>query len=169
LNLTFEALVGTVIRVKAQRSDVAGLVASLDDDRRANTMSDHHNQQTSQIGFRKGLRRRDFVAGSLAAGAGLAIGSAAWNAWSQAAPPTPAPTIPIECVPPVPFGPASAFATPGGPVRIRKSVFELDPNEITRLKAAYAELLKITNNSDPRGWYRQGAVHCWYCSGPQTA
>jgi polyphenol oxidase len=129
-------------------------------------MDEHRNRQKSGNNVGKGLRRRDFVAGSLATSAGLAAGATAWNAWSQGAtPPTPMPTIPIECVPPVPFGQASAFAPPGGPVRIRKSVFDLDANEISRLKAAYAELLKITKDNDPRGWYRQGAVHCWYCSG----
>jgi polyphenol oxidase len=109
------------------------------------------------------LRRRDFVAGSLAAGAGLAAGATAWNAWPQAGPPTP--TIPIECVPPVALGQATNFAPTPGPVRVRKSVFELDAGEISRLKAAYTELQKITRDNDPRGWYRQGAVHCWYCSG----
>jgi len=44
-------------------------------------------------------------------------------------------------------------------------VFELTASEVDRLKAAYTELFKITKNDDPRGWYRQGAVHCWYCSG----
>jgi polyphenol oxidase len=125
-------------------------------------MIEHRNQQKSGNSVWKNLRRRDFVAGSLAAGAGLAAGATAWNAWSQV---TPTPTIPIECVPPVPMGQASAFAPAVGPVRIRKSVFELDAGEVSRLKAAYAELLKITKKNDPRGWYRQGAVHCWYCSG----
>jgi polyphenol oxidase len=129
-------------------------------------MIDQRNRHNSGAGAGRKLRRRDFVTGSLATGAGLAAGATAWNAWSQTQLPlTPMPTIPIECVPPVPFGQASAFAPPGGPVRIRKSVFELDANEISRLRAAYAELLKITKNNDPRGWYRQGAVHCWYCSG----
>jgi polyphenol oxidase len=111
----------------------------------------------------KNLHRRDFMAASLA-GAGLAAATGAWKVWSQTVP-TPAPTIPIECVPPVPFGQASAFTPPGGPVRVRKSIFELDAKEVARLKAAYAALFKITKNNDPRGWYRQGAVHCWYCSG----
>jgi polyphenol oxidase len=113
------------------------------------------------------LHRRQFVAGSLATAAGLTAGIAsAWKAWSQAAQaPTPVPTIPIECVPPVPFGQASGFGPASGAVRIRKSVFELDASEVDRLKAAYAALFKIIKQDDPRGWYRQGAVHCWYCSG----
>ena len=59
------------------------------------------------------------------AGAKLVAGVASWNAWCQA-PPTPMPTIPIECVPPVAMGQASSFAPEAGPVRIRKSVFELN-------------------------------------------
>lgn len=127
-------------------------------------MTDHHTSK--KPGSKLKLGRRDFVTGSLTVGAGLAAGATtAWKAWSQQAP-TPSPTIPIECVPPVPFGQASAFGSPGsGPVRIRKSVFELSATEIDRLKAAYTELFKLTKNDDPRGWYRQGAVHCWYCSG----
>ena len=116
--------------------------------------------------FNRGsLDRRNFMTNSVAAVAGLATGAAAWKAWPQGRPPIPVPTIPIECVPSVPFGQPSPFTPSGGPVRIRKSVFELNPNEISRLKAAYAELFKITKSNDPRGWYRQGAVHCWYCSG----
>lgn len=91
-------------------------------------MIDNHNRHNSATGGRRKLRRRDFVTGSLATGAGLAAGATAWKAWSQAQLPlTPMPTIPIECVPPVPFGQASAFAPPGGPVRICKSVFEWTP------------------------------------------
>ena len=125
-------------------------------------MFKHWSNPKFGIGKLKDLRRREFVTGSLAAGAALAAGATAWRAWSQV---TPTPTIPIECVPPVPFGQAGAFAAAAGPARVRKSVFELDANEISRLKAAYAALLQITKDNDPRGWYRQGAVHCWYCSG----
>jgi polyphenol oxidase len=131
-------------------------------------MTDHRHSQKPGGKLPRKLHRRDFVTGALTVGAGLAAGATtAWKAWSQAAQaPTPVPTIPIECVPPVPFGQASAFGSPGaGPVRIRKSVFELTASEVDRLKAAYTELFKITKRDDPRGWYRQGAVHCWYCSG----
>jgi polyphenol oxidase len=93
----------------------------------------------------------------------LAADVAAWKARSQV---SPAPIVPIECVPPVPFSRATAFApASGGPVRVRKSVFELDSGEISRLKAAHTELEKLSRDNDPRTWYRQGAVHCWYCSG----
>jgi hypothetical protein len=95
----------------------------------------------------------------------VAAGATAWKAWPQTTPPVPTPTIPIECLPPVPFGQPSSFTPEGGPIRIRKSVFDLDTNEVSRLKSAYAALLKVTKDNDPRGWYRQGAVHCWYCSG----
>jgi len=131
-------------------------------------MADRHNSEMPGDDTPKKLHRRDFVTGAVTVGAGLAAGATtAWNAWSQGVqPPTPMPTIPIECVPPVPFGQANAFGAPGsGPVRVRKSVFDLDASEVSRLRAAYAELQKITKRDDPRGWYRQGAVHCWYCSG----
>lgn len=111
------------------------------------------------------VERHRFITGSLAAVAALTAGAATWKAWPQSAPPLPTPTIPIECVPPVPFGQPSAFVPEAGTIRIRKSVFELDANKVSRLKAAYAALLKVTKGNDPRGWYRQGAVHCWYCSG----
>jgi len=128
-----------------------------------------HWNNPKRFGNLKDLGRREFVTGSLAASAALAAGATAWKAWSQASPPTPTPTIPIECVPPVPFGQTNGFSPQGGPVRIRKSVFELDANDISRLKAAYAALLTITKDNDPRGWYRQGAVHCRYCSGAADA
>jgi polyphenol oxidase len=53
------------------------------------------------------------------------------------------------------------------PVRTRKSAFELSNTEVDRLKSAYAALRKLTtqNPNDPRGWLRQGHVHCWYCGG----
>jgi polyphenol oxidase len=65
-------------------------------------------------------------------------------------------------LPPVKFQPESSL-----PVRVRKSAFELSAQEVDRLKAAYAALRKLTadNPNDPRGWLRQGYVHCWYCGG----
>ncbi|MGC2781847.1 MAG: tyrosinase family protein, partial [Bradyrhizobium sp.] len=103
------------------------------------------------------IRRRDFVAGGLLAAASL---MSATKAMAQA-------VIPLHCVPPLPPGQASSFSPPGGPVRVRKSVFDLSAAEITRLKDAYRELRKLTEQSgnDPRGWYHQGEVHCWYCTG----
>jgi polyphenol oxidase len=76
---------------------------------------------------------------------------------------------PVDCTPigasgktPVPFQPNYSL-----PVRIRKSAFELSTAEIKRLKDAYAALRQLTTNTpnDPRGWLRQGYVHCWYCGG----
>ena len=96
-------------------------------------MDDNRNPEKLVNEASKNVYRRNFVTGSLAAGASLAVGATAWKVWSQAGPPMP--IIPIECVPPVPFGQANAFAPAGGPVRIRKSVFELDAAEIARLKA----------------------------------
>jgi polyphenol oxidase len=102
----------------------------------------------------KSIDRRDFVAGSIASGAAL-LGSA--KAWAQ--------VVPLHCVPPLSPVQGVLFEPPtGGPVRIRKSVFELSSAEITRLKAAYAALRNVYRD-DPRSWYSQGLVHCWYCSG----
>jgi polyphenol oxidase len=76
---------------------------------------------------------------------------------------------PVDCSPigvsgktPVTFQPQAAL-----PVRVRKSAFELSAPEVDRLKSAYAALRKLTTDSadDPRGWLRQGYVHCWYCGG----
>jgi len=100
------------------------------------------------------MNRRNFVAGSLASGTALLGGA---NAWAQ--------VVPLHCVPPLPPLPGVEFVpATGGPVRIRKSVFELTPAEVTRLKAAYAALRNVYRD-DPRSWYNQGLVHCWYCSG----
>jgi polyphenol oxidase len=76
---------------------------------------------------------------------------------------------PSDCAPigalgttPVAFTPNTAL-----PVRVRKSAFELSSSEVDRLKAAYAALRKLAKDqpNDPRGWLRQGYVHCWYCGG----
>jgi len=100
------------------------------------------------------MNRRDFVAGSLAT-------STALLASTQAS----AQVVPLHCVPPLSPVQGVLFEPPtGGPMRVRKSVFELTPSEITRLKAAYAALRNVYRD-DPRSWYNQGLVHCWYCSG----
>lgn len=76
---------------------------------------------------------------------------------------------PVDCSPigvrgktPKPFKTDSSL-----PVRIRKSAFDLSGQEIDRLKAAYAALRNLAQDkpNDPRGWLRQGHVHCWYCGG----
>ena len=119
-------------------------------------MNDRRNDRRTPA--RSGIRRRDFVAGSLAAGA-AAFGTRAWAQGGA--------TVPLHCVPPLPPGPAVNFTPSTGPMRVRKSAFELSGPEITRLKAAYAALRKLTQDKgdDPRGWFHQGQVHCWYCSG----
>lgn len=107
-----------------------------------------------------GIRRRDFVAGTLAAGAAAFAG---FPAWAQSGA-----TVPLHCVPPLPPGEPVQFVPPTGvPARIRKSAFELDAGEIAQLKKAYAALRDLTQQKpdDPRGWFHQGQVHCWYCSG----
>jgi polyphenol oxidase len=78
------------------------------------------------------------------------------------------PTVPQHCVPPQPLGDPVQF-TPSttGPVRVRKSAFELNATEVTRLKSAYTALRNLAQQKpdDPRSWFHQGQVHCWYCSG----
>jgi polyphenol oxidase len=108
---------------------------------------------------RNGIRRRDFVAGTLAAGAAAFAGPRAWAQGGA--------TVPLHCVPPLPPGEPVNFVPPTSSARIRKSAFELDAGEIARLKKAYAALRDLTQQKpdDPRGWFHQGQVHCWYCSG----
>ena len=73
---------------------------------------------------------------------------------------------PTNCAPVgaqlVPYKPNSSL-----PVRLRKSAFEMTALEVDRLKAAYSALRKLASDhpDDPRGWLRQGNVHCWYCGG----
>jgi polyphenol oxidase len=125
-------------------------------------MTDHGRVRTgdSSAARQPRIRRRDFVAGSLAAGTVALTGT---KVWAQAGA-----TVPLHCVPPLPPGAPVAFNPPvSGPQRVRKSAFELTPPEITRLKTAYAALRNLTqtNSDDGRGWFHQGQVHCWYCSG----
>ena len=76
---------------------------------------------------------------------------------------------PTDCAPPGVAGKTAVAFMPNPhlPVRTRKSAFELSNTEVDRLKSAYAALRKLTtqNPNDPRGWLRQGHVHCWYCGG----
>ena len=122
-------------------------------------MKNRRDTRNISIGAQRGIRRRDFVAGSLAGAA--ALGAA--PAWAQLGP-----TVPEHCVPPVPPGQPVAF-TPSttAPMRVRKSAFELSATEITRLKSAYQALRNLSQQKpdDPRNWFHQGQVHCWYCSG----
>jgi len=107
--------------------------------------------------------RRSFL------GTTLGVGAAAAGARLFGMRPAMAQDDPSDCAPigvagktPVPFKPSPAL-----PVRMRKSAFELSKTEVDRLKAAYAALRKLTTDQpdDPRGWLRQGYVHCWYCGG----
>lgn len=56
-------------------------------------------------------------------------------------------------------------------LRTRKSASELTPDEVSRLKAAYGEMRKLSERhpNDPRGWLQQSYVHCWYCGGGADA
>ena len=77
------------------------------------------------------------------------------------------PDYPVACQPPKASGPAVKFKPPGGPVAARKSAFELNAAEVTRLQQAYAALRALSQKdpADPRGWLQQAHVHCWYCGG----
>jgi Common central domain of tyrosinase/Polyphenol oxidase middle domain len=80
--------------------------------------------------------------------------------------------VPLHCAPPTPVTVPTPFVPEiSQPVRVRKSVFELNAQEISRLKAAYAALRRLHEEhpEDARGWYYQGLVHCWYCSGALNA
>jgi len=106
-----------------------------------------------------GIRRRDLMTGSLAG----AVALASTRAWAQLGP-----TVPEHCVPPIPPGQPVAFSpVANAPMRVRKSAFELSPPEIEKLKSAYTALRNLAQQSpdDPRNWFHQGQVHCWYCSG----
>jgi polyphenol oxidase len=107
-----------------------------------------------------GTRRN--VLGGLAALAGSPL-LLARSARAQSDPDGPEDCSPVP-VPgrAVPYKPQTSL-----PVRVRKSVFDLSAAEIARLQKAYAALKTLTRNSpnDPRGWLRQGHVHCWYCGG----
>jgi hypothetical protein len=75
-------------------------------------MNDHRRPQNDRLLLtRSGIRRRDFVAGSLAAGT---IAFAGGPAWAQNGA-----TVPQACVPPIPPGqPANFTPSSGGPVRV---------------------------------------------------
>ena len=56
------------------------------------------------------------------------------------------------------------FTSDTGPQRVRKSAFTLTEPERKQLRAAWAALQALPE-SDPRSWYAQGKVHCWFCGG----
>jgi polyphenol oxidase len=113
--------------------------------------------QRAHCADKPGVTRRNVLAG---AAAGALVSSSALEALAQA--------VPLHCVPPPPGIVPTPFVSPASqPVRARKSAFELSAPEVTRLKAAYAALRRLYEDrpNDPRNWYYQGVVHCWYCSG----
>ena len=73
-----------------------------------------------------------------------------------------------DCAPPV--GTPVDFVVPNLPTIQRKSIAELTPDEVTRLRLAYQKLRDLANSdpSDPRGWMQQAMVHCWQCGGSGT-
>lgn len=69
--------------------------------------------------------------------------------------------------PPSPHKPIRFQGDHSGFVRVRKSVYELTPYEIDRLRRAFGALRKLSvdDPTDPRGWLMQANVHCWHCAG----
>jgi polyphenol oxidase len=105
--------------------------------------------------------RRELIVGSLLVGATF-LGQRR----------TMAQGLPLHCVPPLPTGAPTMFAPNTADVlRVRKSIFDLDPTELSRLQAAYSALRALHQQKpdDPRGWLHQGIMHCWYCSGAVDA
>jgi polyphenol oxidase len=108
-------------------------------------------------------RRQLFsLAGGAAVAGGTLLGGAATSALAQDDTPADCAPIGVAGKTPVKFTPNTSL-----PLRTRKSAFELSDAEVDRLKSAYAALRKLTTDQpdDPRGWLRQGYVHCWYCGG----
>jgi polyphenol oxidase len=74
---------------------------------------------------------------------------------------------PRVCKPPVAGSRGTFRPDTRLPIRTRKSASDLTPEEVSRLKAAYGEMRKLSgsNPDDPRGWLQQSLIHCWYCGG----
>ncbi|XYH92690.1 tyrosinase family protein [Sorangium sp. So ce1128] len=76
---------------------------------------------------------------------------------------------PSDCRPLAPTCPAVRFQgdLSGMFTRVRKSVYDLTPYEIDRLRYAFDAIrrLSIEDPSDPRGWFEQAKAHCWHCGG----
>src|SRR5271166_4048229 len=111
----------------------------------------------SRRGF---LRQSGLMAGGLA---GLALASSGGAAHTQAPDPVP------DCspIPPPPAMPVIFTRDTSIPIRTRLSAFELPDDNLGKLRLAYKRLRALTDSSpnDPRGWFRQANVHCWYCGG----
>jgi polyphenol oxidase len=106
-----------------------------------------------------GLTRRQMLASSVAM-----AGVTSYALMSEAI----AQVTPLHCVPPTPgTWPTPFVPTLSQAARVRKSAFELNPDETSKLKSAYDALRRFYQDhpDDPRGWYGQGIMHCWYCSG----
>jgi polyphenol oxidase len=73
-----------------------------------------------------------------------------------------------DCSPPA--GTPVDFVVPNLPNIQRKSIAELTPDEVTRLRLAYQKLRDLTASdaTDPRGWMQQAMVHCWQCGASGT-
>jgi len=91
-------------------------------------MTDHRRIRNggSSVVTQTRIRRRDFVAGSLAAGTAALTGTKAW-AQSGA-------TVPLHCVPPLRPANRSSLITERRPASRPQERVELNASEITRLK-----------------------------------
>jgi polyphenol oxidase len=76
------------------------------------------------------------------------------------------PDDPEDCAP-LPSETAVPFTGDSGPLRTRKSGWDLSAAEIASYKKGWAALraLAVSDPKDPRSWMAQGKVHCWYCGG----
>ena len=114
------------------------------------------------------MNRRQFVGAMGQGSLGAMMGLTALRAWAQA----PGHELPIDCSPPPPPGAAKPITfNTSAPILPRKSVWDLNSTEVTRLQKAYQAMrdLSVSNPNDPRGWMQQANVHCFNCSGGYDA
>ncbi len=109
------------------------------------------------------MNRRQFVNAIGQGSIGAMMGLSAMRAWAQA----PGHQLPVDCSPPSHGTPTHITFNSAAPILPRKSVWDLDSVEITRLQKAYQAMrdLSVSSPNDPRGWMQQASVHCFNCSG----
>jgi polyphenol oxidase len=109
------------------------------------------------------MDRRQFVSAMGQGSLGAMLGLNAMRLWAQA----PGHELPVDCSAPAHGTPTPITFNTSAPVMPRKSVWDLNDPEITRLQNAYQAMrdLTVSNPNDPRGWMQQANVHCFNCSG----
>lgn len=109
------------------------------------------------------MDRRKFVTALGQGSLGAMMGLSAMRAWAQA----PGHELPVDCSPPAHGAATHITFNTSVPILPRKSAWDLDATEITRLQKAYQAMrdLSVSSPSDPRGWMQQANVHCFNCSG----